>query len=214
MDNLEIVTEFGKDNYYKTISYQRWNSYFWQIFFISKLQPKSILEIGAGDKIVSDVVKKLGYDIKTCDISATLNPDCVADIRFLPFEKESFDMVVCFQVLEHIEYGYFIDVLKSLHDITKKYIIISLPQIRKYFSLKYHLPWMQKKKNIKIFKDFPRYPSPLKPSSRGHLWEIGMKEFPLCKIIRDIEHSGFDILINKSTPENIYHRFFVLEKTN
>ncbi len=211
-DNLKIVTALGKDNYYKTISYQRWNSYFWQLFFIAHFRPESILEIGVGDKIVADIIKKIGYDVKTCDISANVNPDYIADIRFLPFEKESFDMVVCFQILEHIDYEYFVDILKSLHHITKKHVILSLPQIRKFFSLKSHIPWMRTNKNLMIFKDFPRYPYPSKPSSRGHLWEIGMHGFPLHKIIRDIEKSGFKILINKSFPENNYHRFFILEK--
>ncbi len=67
-------------------------------------------------------------------------------------------------------------------------------------------------KYLRIFKDFPRYPNPLKPSSREHLWEIGIHGFPLNRIIKDIEKSGFKILINKSSPENNYHRFFVLEK--
>jgi len=210
--NLKIKLGQGKDNYYKNISYQRWNSYFWQLFMISNFQPKGILEIGVGDKIVADITKKLGYDIKTCDISPKLNPDYVADIRSLPFEKESFDMVACFEILEHIGYEHFTNVLKSLHNITRKHVILSLPQIRKFFSFKCHTPWMRKNKYLIIFKDFPRYPPPLKHSGREHFWEIGIQRFPLSKIIRDIEQSGFNILINKSIPENIYHRFFVLEK--
>jgi SAM-dependent methyltransferase len=211
-DNLKIDAVPEKNNYYRAISDRRWNSYFWQLFFIANFRPKSILEIGAGDKIVADIMKKLGYNVKTCDISANVNPDYVADIRSLPFEKESFDMVVCFQILEHIEYEYFVDILKSLHRITRKHVILSLPQIRKFFALKIHIPWMKTNKNLTIFKDFPRYPYPLKPSSSQHLWEIGMQGFPLPKIIRDIEKSGFKILINKSSPESNYHRFFILEK--
>lgn len=209
--NLKIETEQGKDNYYNAISYQRWNSYFWQLFLMSNFRPKSILEIGVGDRIVADIIKILGYDIKTCDISPNVHPDYVADIRYLPFEKESFDMVVCFQILEHIGYEYFVDVLKSLHNITRKHVILSLPQIRKHFSFKCHLPWMRKNKSLLLFKDFPRYPHPLKPST-GHLWEIDIQGFPLSKIIRDIEQSGFNILTNQSSPENNYHRFFILEK--
>jgi len=212
VDYLKITTELGRDNYYKRISYQRWNSYFWQLYFIVNFRPKDILEIGVGDKIVADIIKKLGYNIKTCDISANVNPDYVADIRSLPFEKESFDMIVCFQILEHMGYEYFVDILKSLHHITRKYVIISLPQIRKYFSLKTHIPWMRTNKNVMLFKDFPRYPYPVKPSSRAHVWEIGIQGFPLYKIISDIEKSEFKILVNKSFPENIYHRFFILEK--
>jgi len=209
---LKILASFDKNNYYKKISYQQWNSYFWQLFFISNLQPESILEVGVGDKIVADIIKKLGYDIKTCDISPKLNPDYVADVRSLPFEKESFDMVACFEILEHIGYDHFTEVLKSLHTITRKHVILSLPQIRKYFSFKCHIPWMRKNKYLIIFDDFPRYPQPSKPAGREHFWEIGVQGFPLSKIIRDIEQSGFNILINKSIPENIYHRFFVLEK--
>ena len=41
----------------------RWNSYWYQIYEVVKLRPKRLLEIGIGNKTVSDYLKKVGVII-------------------------------------------------------------------------------------------------------------------------------------------------------
>ena len=212
MERLENIITNKHNNYYEKISYQRWTSYFWQIYLVLKFSPQKILEIGVGDSIVSEIIKKIGYDVHTCDISLNLNPDVVADVKSLPFKKESFDLAACFQVLEHIEYGFFMACLKSLHYVVKHYVILSLPQRRKYFHFKCRFPWMRQKQYFELYKEFVRYPKYTKPASRNHFWEIDITGYPLHKIKSDIEKGGFNILLNRATPENCYHRFFILGK--
>ena len=202
----------SESSYYKQIKYTRLNSYYWQMHYISSFTPDSILELGVGDSIVASMLKAMGYSVLTCDISTDVAADVVADIKNLPFKDNSFDLVASFQVLEHLEYEQFYKCLRSLHGIARKYVLLSLPQGRKYFEFKIHLPWMRKDRYFGIFKDIPRFPSYKKPAGRSHYWEIGVQGYPLHRIVKDIEGAGFRILVNRSIPQNVYHRFFVLGK--
>ena len=45
-----------------------------------------------------------------------------------------------------------------------------------------------------------------------HYQEIGKAGYPLSKITKDIERTGFDIIKTYRIFENPYHRFFILKK--
>jgi len=45
-----------------------------------------------------------------------------------------------------------------------------------------------------------------------HYWEIGKAEYPLSKIINEIQKAGFKIEKTYRVFENPYHRFFILRK--
>ena len=47
-----------------------------------------------------------------------------------------------------------------------------------------------------------------------HYWEIGKADYPLNKIIKDIEKAGFKIEKKYRVFEHTYHRFFILKKQN
>ena len=206
-----ILSRSG-DTYYKRIKYNRWVSYYWQMQYISECRPDSILELGVGDGIMSSTLRALGYSILTCDISKDVAADVTADIRALPFKDASFDLIASFQVLEHLEYDHFLPCLQSLQKVARKHVLLSLPQGRKYFDFQMHLPWMRKDDYVGMFRDIQRYPPYEKPAGRNHYWEIGVRGYPLERIVADIERAGFRIRVNRTIPQNTYHRFFVLEK--
>ncbi len=70
--------------------------------FVAKYRADSntrVLEIGAGE------IRKntdLFPNLTTLDVSAEKRPDIVADAHTLPVPDESFDMIVCSEVLEHL----------------------------------------------------------------------------------------------------------------
>ncbi|MHA1380617.1 MAG: hypothetical protein ACTSRG_19795 [Candidatus Helarchaeota archaeon] len=45
-----------------------------------------------------------------------------------------------------------------------------------------------------------------------HYWEIGKAGYPLSKIIKDIQKTGFEVEKTYRVFENPYHRFFILRK--
>ena len=50
------------------LNLKRFISYFYQIHSILELKPKSILEVGVGNGIVHDYLKR-NFDIVSCDIN-------------------------------------------------------------------------------------------------------------------------------------------------
>ena len=199
-------------NHYFNIEYDtksRWISYWYQINEVINLKSKSVLEIGVGNKSVSDYLTKIGFRVKTCDLDKSLKPDVVANILNLPFKIDSFDVVLCAEVLEHLPFKNFSKALSNIHKVSKKYAIITLPNFsitNLYFGIKV-IPYVPKKE----FLIRVRYP--VKHKFLGeHYWEIGKKGFPVSLIKESIQKSGFQIKKNYSPIEDPRHNFFILEK--
>src|SRR3989338_7253877 len=90
--------------HYRTRSYlgkDRWISYWYQVGMVMDSRPKRALEIGPGNKTVTEALIKQGIEVVTADIAADLRPDVVASVTLLPFPPESFDCVLAAEVLEH-----------------------------------------------------------------------------------------------------------------
>lgn len=131
----QFKTQVSEKHYSETYDYiNRFISYFYQIDSIRKLKNvNSVLEVGVGNKTVSNYLKTNGYKVTTCDFDKTLNPDKVADVRNLPFKNKQFDAVLCAEVLEHIPLKDLPKALSELSRVSKKYIIVSVPYYCAYF---------------------------------------------------------------------------------
>lgn len=186
----------------------RWCSFWHQLDEIISLKPKSILEAGPGPGITGVVLKHLGYDYKSLDIADDLKPDYLGSVLNIPLADNSFDIIVCFQILEHIPYESFKTALNELFRVSKKHVIISLPDASIVYPQSLFIP--------KIGKISFSVPRPLKPQKHvfngEHYWEINKLETPLKRVKKDIEETGFKINKTYRVFENPYHRFFVLIK--
>lgn len=192
---------------------ERFISYYYQIELIRELNPKTLLEIGIGSKVVSEYLKRMGIKVTTCDIDSNLFPDKVGDIRNLPFENESFDVVAAFQVLEHIPFSDFEKALKEMSRVSKKYAIASLPFRHTAFEIVLKIPFIRtifKKPFLSFCLRIPL----IFYNERNlgeHQWELGLRRFSLSKI-RKCFSKYFKILKEVRPTLNSYHHFFVLEK--
>lgn len=74
--------------------------------FISEVPSGSkILNIGSGGTIMKEIEKNLKSDsitVQSTDIDPDRNPDFVDDITDTKLEPESFDYIVCAEVIEHV----------------------------------------------------------------------------------------------------------------
>ncbi len=195
---------------------ERFISYYYQIFLVKKFNPNKILEIGIENKTVSSYLINNGYDVETCDIRKDTNPDFVADIRNLPFKNRSYDLVLAFEVLEHLPWKDFEASLNELYRVSKKDVLISLPYSSIQFSAVIKFPFIRKiinKSFINLTFLTPFF-HPNKPLSSDHYWEIGMKNYSFTKIRKYIMGSGFEIVEDFRIPINNYHHFFILRKNN
>lgn len=199
-------------NHYFDLRYdtkERWISYWYQINAVLNLQPTNVLEIGIGNKTVSDYLKKLGIKVTTCDFDKNLKPDVVADVSNLPLKDESFDVVLCAEVLEHLPFGEFSKAIREIHRVCRKTTIITLPHFsltNLYFGIKL-IPYVPKiELSLKV--DWP-----FKHEFEGeHYWEIGKDGSHLAKIEKIIKKSGFSIQKSFYPKENPRHQFFILNK--
>ena len=71
------------------------------------MNPINILEVGVGNKTVSNYLRFLKYAVDTCDFDPDLKPDYLADVRSLPFQNEEYACILVCQVLEHIPFSDF-----------------------------------------------------------------------------------------------------------
>lgn len=185
----------------------RFVSYAHQLREISKCNPKTMLEIGVGDKLVANYIRNNTAIQYTCaDIADDVGADVIASVTELPFEDSSFDVVCAFEVLEHLPFEMFDTALSELARVSKKDVLISLPHFGPPIKFLLKLPFLPELKfAFKVL--YPR-----KHEFDGqHYWEIGKRDYPIS-CIRASLTKHFTIR-NEYVPfGNQYHHFFVLNK--
>jgi predicted SAM-dependent methyltransferase len=206
MNNLDSGRQFCDISY---DTKKRFCSFWHQINEIVLLQPELTVEIGTGNKFVSNYLKNKGLTVFSIDILPSLKPDIAGSVLAMPFPAESADAILCCEVLEHLPYDSFVSALRELHRITKKNVILSLPDVSTVYRINIELP---KIKPIRKLIPHPFHRAPEHVFDGEHYWEIGKAGYPLKRIQSDIGKSGFDITTTYRVFENYYHRFFVLEK--
>jgi ubiquinone/menaquinone biosynthesis C-methylase UbiE len=193
-------------NFKEYDSKERWISYWHQIDEILAARPNNILEIGIGARTVFNYLKSHGKDIISLDIDAKLKPDVVGNVLDMPFDDNSFDIILCAEVLEHLPFEKFETGLSELKRVSKKYVVLTLPHFGHSVKFSFKIPLLKEKKFA------IRIPFPIKHQFNGeHYWEVGKKGYPLAKIRQCIE-KYFKIKKDFIPFENQYHHFFILER--
>lgn len=187
-------------------------SYYYQINLFRELNRNKILEIGIGNKTVSRYLQQNGYDVTTCDYNEHLEPDYVADIRQLPFDDNSFDVVLVCEVLEHLPWSDVSQALSELHRVAGDYCIISVPTVRLFVEFVIKFPMIRQIFKHRWFDIFLAIPLPIfTKCSKHHHWEMGLRGYSFGKIRKTLRQR-FRILKEVRPVLNPRHHFFVLEK--
>lgn len=184
---------------------ERWVSYWHQIDEVLKLTPKNLLIIGSGDAMVSEVLKKYIKQVKTFDIESELEPNIIGSVDDIALPNNSFDVVLCCEVLEHLPFEKFEKCLKEIKRIAKKDVVLSLPHFGPPIKFSFKIPFI---KEIKIAFKVPYF---IKHKPNEHCWEIGKRGYSSRKI-RQVIKKYFRIKKEFIPFENQYHHFYVLEK--
>jgi SAM-dependent methyltransferase len=89
-----------------------------------------VLDLGCGNGVLTNQL----YDKFTVGIDRSLSalkwvsvPCCKSDIASLPFNDNSFDVVITTEVLEHLPHRVFTDTLAEIVRVTRRYILITVP---------------------------------------------------------------------------------------
>ena len=219
---------------FNTTSYKSLQSHLMQIYLALKTNPKKILEIGIGNKLVSSILKNY-CEVTTADIDKSLKPDFILDVSnskdFNQFNDNSFDLIIICEVLEHVPYINIDSIFKSLRRITKKYVIISVPNQKNI----YKLTLFKRGYDNKIFAPYfillnlfieiiNRFGTVLadihykmKKKKRKfkfdgeHYWELGIENYTLENFENQIK-KYFKVIKQGRIRQNFYHHFFLLKK--
>jgi predicted SAM-dependent methyltransferase len=190
-------------------SKERFCSYWHQINEVISLQPVKVLEIGIGNQFVAQYLTSRGLKIITFDVEKKLGPDVVGSVLEVPFEGATFEVILCCEVLEHLPYPKFVPALKEIWRVSKPYSIISVPDVTTVYRFNIEVPRFGEIKKL-ISHPFPK--SSVHHFDGEHHWLIGKTDYPLKRIVADINKSGFEILKTYRVFECYYHRFFLLRK--
>lgn len=214
-----------KTEYYNHLGFEQKYSfmdYWYQLEELKKINPKKILEVGIANGLLSSLLKFKGLNITTFDIDKELKPDIVGDLKNISdyFKEKEFDVVVLAQVLEHLPFKDFENIIKQLSKISKN-VIISLPEVVMHITyLSVKIPKLGER-ILDICLPFPRFWHKVfsylgllelgDSESSPHYWEINDGIISEKKI-KNIMKKYFKIKDSYSVPKYNYHKFFILSE--
>lgn len=201
--------QVAAEHYFQGYDHQeRWRNYWHQIEVVHHYRPETILEIGVGNKTVSNYLKAQKYDLETLDFDPELKPDHTGDLRSVRLPA-TYEMVMCCEVLEHLPLKDFSVALENLGRLTEQYLLISLPQRVLPFHFRLKLP---KLPALEFFFCLPRLPRVRFEFDGEHYWELEVRGATSKKILSMVREAGFRVLLNKTHADDWKHRFILLEK--
>jgi|SRR3989344_6678395 len=114
-----MLIKSAQKKIYRILASLRWNA----IRPWLNTQNKTLLDVGGSDfSVYGPLAQK--FKITTCDIKPKKGI-LKQDVQKLTFKDNSFDMVTCFEVLEHIPDP--VKAMKELYRVTKNRLLISVP---------------------------------------------------------------------------------------
>jgi SAM-dependent methyltransferase len=206
-----MAVQVHPDHYFNEV-YEgkgRFISYWHQIDEIISLNPRKILEVGVGSGFVSGYLKERNINVITLDIDKRLNPVIIGNVLNLPFKENSFDVIVCCEVLEHLDYENFYSSILEISRVSRAYVILSMPDVSRVSRFSIQVPVIG---DLKLLIPIPRFRKLKHKFDGEHYWEIGKKGYPIKKIINDIQRTGMYVEKTYRIFEYPYHRFFLLKK--
>jgi len=134
----------------------------------SRLEKSSILDVGAGQSYLRDLLDQECTYLSVGKSDPSLDMDVDLEKENLPFENNSFDCVVCLDVLEHLENIHM--VFDELCRVCRRTVIISLPNAYPVF-------WdMLRAGEFALGTPMKYYNLPVEPPRDRHKWFFSISE--------------------------------------
>lgn len=147
-------------------------------------QVKSVLDVGCGKGTVTNLISQffpvIGTDISLEALKHITLPTVQSDICTLPFENDSFDLVLASDIIEHIPEESYSTALSELLRVSKRFVLISVPFMEILEALfttctkcgfNFHVNWHQRTyDSSSIQKLFEKSASLIKYKFSGASW--------------------------------------------
>jgi SAM-dependent methyltransferase len=203
-----IPREDWYGNTYLGGQFVRLASYRQQLLYALAHRPRAVLLVGKGDGLVVDLLRQSGVKVVVLDLERTLRPDVLGTVEQLPFAPGAFDLCLCCQVLEHLPFERFGAVLAELRRVVRGRLVLSLPDVRRFVSLRFSLLGLR----LDWQASLPRWRCQAISRERleelGHYWEIGFLGYDNPKVVQAVRQSGWRVLETRRVPDLPWHTFF------
>lgn len=183
-----ITDNYKKHTHWNPIQKVLIGFFYWiALDMLKKLNPNRILDVGCGEGYtleklrrnrIGDYLEGIEYLQEAIDLGKALRPEIKikkGSIYELPYKDNSFDMVLCTEVLEHLE-----DPRKGLKEIlrvTSKYCLISVPN-EPFFMFA----------NLVRLKNLPRFGND--PDHKNHWTYFSFKKFLKREKVQIVEYKA------------------------
>lgn len=130
------------------------------------LRTENLLEIGIGTGLLSDLLKKRGWRIKTLDIDKEKKPDFCSNALEFDYKQSNANTILAFEIFEHIPFSTFKKILNRFSHNNINKIYFSVPWNEQVlFDISIKLP---KFKRIEHTISYPRKTI----TTKTHHWEL------------------------------------------
>lgn len=187
-------------------SKERYISYWHQLDEVVRTAPTNALEIGIGNGFVHRELRRHGVDVTTLDFDERLGPDVVGSVTALPFEADRFDVVCCFETLEHLPWTDLAVASAELRRVARRHVLLSLPDVTPYLNV--DLRYGFGRRLLDVFRDLADSAPPVHEFNGEHYWEIGKRGYPLARVLSTITAVGLTLDRDFRVREHPYHHFF------
>lgn len=122
-DHYDKQRQFNIDPwvYFEKLDFINWYRYFFIVKALCAQKPKTVLEIGPGEKTIMHVIEPFVEKYETFDINNKLEPTYVGDVRVNEKKLHNrYDAVIAADILEHIPFNDIQVSLENLQSYLKK----------------------------------------------------------------------------------------------
>ena len=92
--------------------------------------PRSVLDVGCGDGRITNAINApvvIGTDFSRTAMEMVERGKVVSTLPHLPFDSGSFDMVLCTEVIEHLDQETYVATVQELKRVASRHILITAP---------------------------------------------------------------------------------------
>lgn len=95
-----------------------------------------ILDAGCGEGVLVEKYREMGYDIRGLDLNYSSEYVTEGNLLNIPFENETFDIVLCLDVIEHLNFEDQVPALREIRRILKKggMVLLAVPNLAHFAS--------------------------------------------------------------------------------
>jgi hypothetical protein len=146
--------------------------------------------------------------VTTLDHDPRLEPVIAVSGLDLPLKDESFDVVACFEVLEHLPFVAVLQALSELRRVSRRSVLISVPDANRAYPFQISVPKLGQFRFVLLL---PRIRPLRHRFDSQHYWVIGKPGYPMKRIEHELSRC-LGVWRTYRPFENHCHRFLITER--